>query len=384
MVDFMNSGAIDNSSVPNERTIRHIYVHIPFCARICPYCAFYKERADASQMQRFCDAVLRELDQHLNRFDSKPETIFFGGGTPTALTTAKLNFLLQGFRERLDFSQLREWTFEANPGSVSQRKAALILAHGVNRVSLGVQSWNDSLLEVLGREHNATQAEASFRLLREAGFTNLNIDLMFGVPGQTLAEWKKTLEKTVGLGPDHISAYCLTYEEDTEFFLRQARGEFQSNSEVDAEFFETAIELLEQAGYCQYEISNYARPGFESIHNRAYWAGKNYLGIGPSAVSTVDARRWQNVSDYRVYADRLFAGQSPAGPDEILTPEMKRGERIALSLRTDRGVPVDWLTRWSDDVREFVELGLIREFEGVYRLTRSGKLLADSVAEAFV
>ena len=384
MVDFMNSGAIDNSSVPNERAIRHIYVHIPFCARICPYCAFYKERADASQMQRFCDAVLRELDQHLNRLNLEPETIFFGGGTPTALTTAKLNFLLQGFRERLDFSQLREWTFEANPGSVSQRKAALILAHGVNRVSLGVQSWNDSLLEVLGREHNATQAEASFRLLREAGFTNLNIDLMFGVPGQTLAEWKKTLEKTVGLGPDHISAYCLTYEEDTEFFLRQARGELQSNSEVDAEFFETAIELLEQAGYCQYEISNYARPGFESIHNRAYWAGEDYLGIGPSAVSTVDARRWQNVSDYRVYADCLFAGQSPAGPDEILTPEMKRGERIALSLRTDRGVPVDWLTRWSDDVREFVELGLMRESGGAYRLTRSGKLLADSVAEAFV
>jgi len=335
-------------------------------------------------MQRFCDAVLRELDQHLNRLNLEPETIFFGGGTPTALTTVKLNFLLQGFRERLDFSQLREWTFEANPGSVSQRKAALILAHGINRVSLGVQSWNDSLLEVLGREHNATQAEASFRLLREAGFTNLNIDLMFGMPGQTLAEWKKTLEKTVGLGPDHISAYCLTYEEDTEFFLRQARGELQSNSEVDAEFFETAIELLEQAGYCQYEISNYARPGFESIHNRVYWAGEDYLGIGPSAVSTVDERRWQNVSDYRVYADRLFAGQSPAGPDEILTPEMKRGERIALSLRTDRGVPVDSLTRWSDDVREFVELGLMRESGGAYRLTRSGKLLADSVAEAFV
>ena len=172
---------------------------------------------------------------------SQLETIFFGGGTPTALTTAQLEFLLGGLRERLDLSRLIEWTLEANPGSVSPRKAALLRQMGVSRISLGVQSWDDELLKLLGREHNAAQAEASFHILREAGFTNVNIDLMFGLPGQTLAQWEADLEKTIGLRPDHISTYCLTYEEDTEFFLRHARGEFREDPESDAHFLESAM-----------------------------------------------------------------------------------------------------------------------------------------------
>src|SRR5205814_5843757 len=156
--------------------------------------------------------------------------LFFGGGTPTALTTAQLDLLLRGFCTRLDLSELREWTLEANPGSVSERKAKLLRDFGVNRLSLGVQSFDDELLQLLGREHSAAQAEASFHLLRQSGFKNLNIDLMFGVPGQTLAQWETTLRRALALGPDHISAYCLTYEEDTEFFLRHARGEFESDA----------------------------------------------------------------------------------------------------------------------------------------------------------
>ena len=170
-----------------------------------------------------------------------PETIFIGGGTPTALTTAQLEYLLGGFRDRLDLSALREWTVEANPGSVSPRKAEVLRSLGVNRISLGVQSWDDELLKLLGREHNAAQAEASFQILREAGFTNLNIDLMFGLPGQTLAQWEATLEKTIALGPEHISTYCLTYEEDTEFFARQVRGEFREDPDSDARFLESAM-----------------------------------------------------------------------------------------------------------------------------------------------
>src|SRR6266404_5561974 len=364
--------------------VSHLYVHIPFCARICPYCAFYKERADSSQTQRFCEALLREIEEVRDWFLLKPETIFFGGGTPTALTTAQLEFLLGGLRDRLDLSGLVEWTVEANPGSVSPRKAALLRAMGVNRLSLGVQSWDDELLKLLGREHDAAQAASSFQILREAGFANVSIDLMFGLPGQTLAQWKSDLEKTIALQPDHISTYCLTYEEDTEFFLRHARGEFREDPESDAQFLEAAMQMLQGAGFEHYEISNYARPGFASSHNRGYWAGHDYLGIGPSAFSTVGMRRWQNVSDYRAYADRILAGAPVVESTEFLTTEMTRTERIALALRTRDGISSRELKPWPQESREFIDLGLLREVNGNFILTPRGKLLADSVAEALV
>jgi oxygen-independent coproporphyrinogen-3 oxidase len=373
-----------NVQRPTREAVRHIYVHIPFCARICPYCAFYKERPDISQTQRFCEALLREVDECRTRLPIAPETIFIGGGTPTALTTAQLEYLLGGFRDRFDLSALREWTVEANPGSVSLRKAESLRRLGVNRISLGVQSWDDELLKLLGREHNAAQAEVSFHILREAGFTNLNIDLMFGLPGQTLAQWEATLQKTVALGPHHISTYCLTYEEGTDFFARQLRGEFREDPDSDARFLESAMQLLESAGFEHYEISNYARAGYASAHNRGYWAGEDYLGIGPSAFSTIGFERYQNVSDYRSYSDLVLSGGSPTSSTEALTPEIKRAERIALSLRTVRGIPASELKQWPDERREFEELGLLREVEGNCVLTRQGKLLADSVAEAFM
>jgi oxygen-independent coproporphyrinogen-3 oxidase len=364
--------------------IGHLYVHIPFCARICPYCAFYKDLLDRSQTSRFCEAILRDLDQQRASFALSPQTIYFGGGTPTALTTSQLEFVLGGFQERLELSSLREWTMEANPGSVSARKAAILRKLGITRISLGVQSWDNELLKVLGREHNADQAEQSFHVLRSAGFSNINVDLMFGLPGQTIERWKLTLEKTIALQPDHISAYCLTYEEDTEFFVRHACGELHQDVDTDAEFFQTAMSILEAAGYEQYEISNYARPGFSSIHNRAYWAGEDYLGIGPSAFSTVGMRRWQNVCDYRSYSDRLFAGRSPRNASENLTSDMKRIERIALSLRTRDGIATSELERFSEQTTELVSLGLLRESNGNFILTRKGRKLSVSVTEAFV
>ena len=382
----MASG-IDAPQFSNEsvREVRHIYVHIPFCARICPYCAFYKDLLDRSQSERFCKAVLQELvglDRRARRII--PSTIYFGGGTPTALNIAQLELLLRGFHQALDLSPLIEWTIEANPGSVSARKAAVLKKFGISRISLGVQSWDDELLKVLGREHSADQAAESFRILRDAGFTNINADLMFGLPGQTLDQWRATLDKTIALQPDHISTYCLTYEEDTEFFLRHARGEFRQDEDMDADFFEMTMAILEDAGYEQYEISNYARPGFESVHNRAYWLGKDYLGIGPSAVSTIGMLRWQNVRDYRAYIDRTLAGQSPLESSEDLTPEMKRTERVALALRTRDGVPGSELEHFARETNELVVLELLRESHGNFVLTRKGKALADSVAEAFL
>ena len=385
-IQKMVSAAADALQFPAEvvSPIRHLYVHIPFCARICPYCAFYKDLLDRSQTSRFCEAILSDLDLLRTRFAILPETIYFGGGTPTALTTGQLEFLLKRFAQHLDLSSLQEWTIEANPGSVSARKAALLRSLGITRISLGVQSWNDDLLKLLGREHNARQAEESFRLLRAAGFSNINVDLMFGLPGQTIEQWKLTLEKTIALQPDHISAYCLTYEEDTEFFLRHARGEFRQDVDSDAEFFELAMSTLENAGYEHYEISNYARPGFASVHNYAYWLGKDYLGIGPSAVSTVGMQRRQNVCDYRAYIDRVLSGQSPAGSSEDLTSEMKRIERIALSLRTRDGVSASELKGFTQQTNELIALELLHQSKGNVVLTRKGKALADSVAEAFL
>jgi len=379
-----NAGAARDLSGAAGAAIRHIYVHIPFCARICPYCAFYKDKLDRSQTSRFCEAIVQEITALAAQFPIIPTTIFFGGGTPSALSTDQLEFLLTGFSNALDLSGLKEFTLEANPGSVSARKAALLRKLGVSRISLGVQSWDDGLLQLLGREHSAGQAEESFHLLRDAGFENINIDLMFGLPGQTDEQWKRTLDKTISLRPNHVSAYCLTYEEDTDFFLRHSRGELRSDADLESDFFALAMDALQNSKYQHYEISNYALPGFESVHNRAYWAGKNYLGIGPSAFSTVDFVRWQNVADYRIYADRVLGGSCAIGSTEDLTPEMKEVERLALGLRTRDGVPVEDLASWPKETAEFVELGLLARSGRNLVLTRNGKCVADSVAAAFV
>ena len=380
----MSDSVNNNRAEDPSDAIRHLYVHIPFCARICPYCAFYKELLDRSQTPKFCEAILQELQNHARNRSLQAQTIYFGGGTPTALTTAQLQFLLSGFRSELDLSDLTEFTIEANPGSVSATKAALLLRLGVTRISLGVQSWDDDLLKLLGREHSAQQAEQSFEIFRDAGFKNLNVDLMFGLPGQTIGQWRETLERTITLAPEHISTYCLTYEEDTEFFLRHARGEFRQDTDADAEFLELAMSLLEAAGYEHYEISNYARPGFRSAHNRAYWSGADYLGIGPSAFSTIGLVRSQNVPDFRRYSDAVLSSGNAIGSVENLTQEMKRAERVALSLRTDGGVPARLLDSFATETGEFVRLGLMRRANDRFVLTRAGKALADSVAAELV
>lgn len=388
MVNRANHNPAENGSAsePGATTdiIRHLYVHIPFCARICPYCAFYKDLLDRSQTDRFCSAILEDLKQCSERWKLLPRTIYFGGGTPTALTTNQLEYLLRGLKGQVDLSELAEWTVEANPGSVSRRKAEILKTFGVNRISLGVQSWDERLLTLLGREHSAPQAVESVRILRAAGFNNINIDLMFGLPGQTIDQWRFTLEKTIELGPEHISTYCLTYEEDTDFFARHARGEFHQDPDGDADFFEEAMSLLEAAGYEHYEISNYARPGFASSHNNSYWAGDDYVGIGPSAFSTVGLRRWQNVCDYREYSARIFGGRSPVASEENLTDAMKRTERIALLLRTSQGVSPNLVASNAGGISEFLKLGLLRQSNGNFVLTRAGKALANSVAEALI
>ena len=234
--------------------IRHLYFHVPFCPKLCPYCCFYVETGAKNKTTAFLDALLREVDAAKASYDVRPETIYFGGGTPSALTVEQLEYLLGGLRDRLDLSALREWTFEVNPATVRPEKARVLRAAGVSRISLGVQSWDDALLKTLGRVHDARQAEATFVTLREAGFDNINIDLMFAVPGQTLAQWQATLAKTIALRSEHVSSYCLTYEEDTAYFRQLQLGTFRQDDDRDADLFETTIDTLTGAGFDHYEI----------------------------------------------------------------------------------------------------------------------------------
>lgn len=356
--------------------VRHLYVHIPFCPKVCPYCSFYKEASDRNKTKSFLEAMLKEAESAARGL--RPESVFFGGGTPTALSTGQLEFLINGLRERIDFSGVKEFTIEMNPATVSLEKASALLGMGVNRVSMGVQSWDDGLLRVLGRVHSAAQAERSYRILREAGVANVNLDLIFGIPGQTAGQWQASLERTLALVPDHISAYCLTYEEDTAFFEKFTRGEYAPEEGRDAGFFEQAMETLEGAGYAQYEISNYARPGRECLHNLAYWQGEEYAGLGPSAFSTRAGRRWRNVADTSAYTARVHGGLALEDFSEDVPESLRASERTAFALRTSAGISPS-----GADPRKLAALetnGLITLTGDKVVLTRRGRLVADEVA----
>ena len=364
--------------------IRHLYFHIPFCPKLCPYCSFYVETGAKNRTTQFLDALLREVDNANALHQLRPETIYFGGGTPSALTCQQLEYLLGGLRERLDLSALREWTFEVNPATVREDKARVLKHAGISRISLGVQSWDDALLKTLGRVHNAAGAEKTFDLLRGAGFDNLNIDLMFAVPGQTVEQWHATLDRTIAMRPEHVSSYCLTYEEDTAYFRQLQLGTFVQDNDRDADLFEATIDKLMSAGFDHYEISNYARPGYESAHNFAYWRGADYLGFGPSAFSTVGLHRWQVLPDTAEYTRRILAGESVIHFTEDLSEKTRLGEIAAFGVRTREGVLTRDLERWADDLEQFHKLGFLENRDGHTILTRRGKLMADAVAEAFV
>ncbi len=376
--------AANETLAPVPDPVRHLYIHIPFCPKVCPYCSFYKEASDRNKTQRFLDAVLHELDRRQESIALRPETIFFGGGTPSALSTPQLDYLLSGLRARLDLTALQEWTLEMNPATVSLEKARALRDLGVNRISMGVQSWDEQLLVALGRVHNRAQAERSYAILREGGFDNVNLDFIFAIPTQTREQWEATLRKTVEMAPEHISAYCLTYEEDTAFYSRFQKGELRQDEAWDADLFEMTMDLLEGAGYEQYEISNYARPGRDCRHNLAYWQGADYLGLGPSAFSTVGARRWQNTPDTSTYNDQILSGGAAESFSESLNDSGRLGERLAFGLRTNRGIPRALLSPWKEEIEQFEAGGLLAGQGGHLRLTRRGKMVADSIAEAFV
>lgn len=365
--------------------MHHLYVHIPFCHRICPYCSFYKHQHGNTDMTAFVEAILTEARLQGERMPVELRTVFLGGGTPTALSEVHLERLLAGLRETFDFSDVAEFCLEANPRTITESKAAMMRRLGVTRVSLGVQAWDEATLKTLGRDHAPAEAEETFHLLRGAGFPSVNLDLMFSIPGQSPEAWEQTLTRTIALQPDHISAYNLNYEEDTEFFQRLTRGQYREDTETDARMFFTALDLLEAGGYEHYEISNYARAGHRSLHNECYWRGSDYLGLGPSAFSTHDGRRWQNVTDTSRYIAAMGAGTPEIQSAEVITPEKRLIERFGLELRTARGLPVDLVGESQRKMlASLAEDGLLRIEQGMIRLNREGKPLVDSIAVALL
>jgi oxygen-independent coproporphyrinogen-3 oxidase len=293
------------------------------------------------------------------------------------LSPTHLTRLFTGLREICDFSSIEEITLEANPATFTSRTAQLYQDLGVSRVSLGVQSFLGKHLETLGREHTPMQAITSVHLLREATNLEVNIDLIFSVPGQSLLDWEDTLTQALALQPDHLSAYNLTYEEDTAFFEKFQSGDFSDDPDLNAKMFILAEEILTASGYEHYETSNYALPGKRSRHNEGYWVGNDYLGLGPSAVSTLNRTRHQNVCDTADYLKRIASVGHAQDDIEVLDDEAWRLERIALQLRTAEGLPLKFLSPGTNlaPINHLVE-----ETRTHLRLIGEGPLLVDSIA----
>ncbi|MBX7158414.1 MAG: radical SAM family heme chaperone HemW [Verrucomicrobiae bacterium] len=360
-------------------SLQHLYIHIPFCPRICPYCSFYVQPANRRLMPSLIDAILQEFDYYKKKYPLRIKTIFLGGGTPSALPTSELERLISVLTKHFAPT---EFTLEMNPTTVSSEKAKILYELGINRVSLGAQSFDPNVLATLGRQHSPEKIIRSYEILHETGFPNLNIDLMFAVPGQSIESWQKTLEKTLSLQPEHISTYCLTYEEDTPFFEKIQKGQWQRNLEVETEFYLTSILTLEKAGFQHYEISNFAKPGKISEHNFAYWRGSNFIGLGPSAVSTVENQRWQNISDLTLYLQGAQKNQWQKTNQETLSDELREKEKIIFGLRTNEGAAIN--PKFFDSFQQLISAGYAQETKGRWILTQEGKLRADAIGEFFL
>ena len=361
--------------------VKHLYIHVPFCHRICPYCSFYKHTFGDINQSELVESLLKELSHRKNQHEFAIETIYLGGGTPSALSYKNLERLLSGIGDIVKLEHLNEWGIEVNPSTFDYKKASMIKKQGVSRVSLGIQSWNQSTLKTLGRDHSPCDAKESFEILKSCQFNSLNIDLMFSIPGQSLADWEEDLKETIALKPQHVSAYNLNYEEDTEFFDRLKKGEFFEDQEKDGDHFSLAMKELINAGYNHYETSNYALKGHQSKHNSSYWEGKDYLGIGPGAFSTVSGKRWRNVPDTKKYIFLLKSNTINLieTEKETIDDDSYRIERIALQLRTSSGLDFDYVKNNLEKVNELESDNLIYKSDDKLRLTKKGKMLADSV-----
>ena len=330
----------------SEATGPGLYVHWPFCLSKCAYCDFNSvalaETGGESFLRRYAEALKREWAQRAEGEEFKGarfQTVYFGGGTPTIVPTAVLLSAARAFGLSDKGGEERETSLEANPESADEGKLAALRQVGFNRLSLGVQSFSDETLRFLGRRHSAAEARAAIAAARRAGFENLSLDLIYGVPGEAPAGWQATLKEALAIGPQHISAYCLAVEEGTELARRLARGEFAPTPpDLQAEMLWLGREMLTGAGYEHYEISNYARPGFACRHNRNYWRRGEYLGLGAGAHSFRNGVRWWNLSSPLAYVAALEEGRLPVAGAERLSLREAGREFLFLGLRQSEGV----------------------------------------------
>jgi oxygen-independent coproporphyrinogen III oxidase len=397
------------TSEPSNKPVTSLYVHVPFCAQKCTYCAFYSEASTGELINRYVDALIRELE--LVAPDLRPRTIFFGGGTPSLLNVRQWEKLLEAM-DRLGLAGAEEWTVECNPATVSADKARLLRSQGVNRISMGVQSLDDNLLDRLGRVHSRDMVFRSFDTLRAAGFDNINVDLMFAIPGQTMAVWRETLSEAMALGSEHLSTYEVIYEEDTPLYQMLQAGQFDVDEELACAMYDELLAHAARAGFRQYEIANFARdsrageapsgvgngaaadfPVFACRHNINYWRGGSFHGLGPSAAGYVRGVRTKNWSNTQLYCEQLEQGRRAVESREELPSRARAGEVAAFGLRMNAGWPFElfrnvtgWDLRdeWSEEMGRLVGQGWGSRDGERFQLTAAGLRFADSAAELFL
>lgn len=376
-----------------------LYIHIPFCVRKCLYCDFYSlptgkgpvskrlKEIEIDQQPDFLDALNVELSRVPPGFS--PETIFIGGGTPTELSDPDFSRFFEGIRKHIDVSRVVEWTCESNPGTLTADKVDIMLEGGVNRVSMGVQSLTPSVLEFIGRIHSPDEAIEGYHLLRSKGVTNINLDFMYGIPGQTLEMIERDLQKAIELGPEHIACYCLIFEDGTPLNDLRNKGFLKEvDDDTELEQYTRVREILTGSGYQHYEISNYAKPGFESLHNKLYWSAGEYIGCGPSAHSHWKGRRYGNIRNLDEYNRRLLAGKSVLQFEEELSLEARAREALVMYLRQMQGVSrsefarktgYDYQSMCADEIKWLVDIGMVESSEDRLKLTPQGVFVSDAV-----
>ena len=366
------------------------YVHIPFCTQICYYCDFSKVFIKNQPV----DAYLEHLIQETRSYEiGKLRTLYIGGGTPTALSAQQLAYLLTELPKVMDLSEVEEFTIEANPGDLDPDKIAVLKESQVNRVSLGVQTFDNKMLKKIGRGHQEQDIYDNIRHLKQAGFDNISIDLIYALPGQTMDQVKENVAKAIDLDIPHMSLYSLILENHTVFMNRMRRGKLPlPKEELEAEMFEYIIEELEKAGFEHYEISNFSKPGFESRHNLVYWDNAEYYGLGAGASGYVDGIRYKNHGPIRHYLEAVEAGKARI-TEEHLTLEEKMEEELFLGLRKKTGVSkarfeekfgISFDQRYGQVVASLTEQGFLVPDDKQVRMTKRGLFLGDTVAEKFI
>lgn len=366
------------------------YVHIPFCTQICYYCDFSKVFIKNQPVDAYLEALIKEFESYqINSL----KTLYIGGGTPTAITAKQLDYLLSHLQQHLQLDQLEEFTIEANPGDLTEDKIAVLGQSAVNRISLGVQIFNDKQLKQIGRSHTEAQIYTTIASLKEAGFQNMSIDLIYALPGQTIQQVKENVAKALALDIPHLSLYSLILEHHTVFMNKMRRGKLQLPTEdLEAEMFEYIISEMEANGFEHYEISNFTKPGFESRHNLMYWNNDEYFGCGAGASGYLDGIRYRNRIPIQHYLKAVADGNARLS-EEVLTKEEMMEEELFLGLRKKSGVSVSrfqekfglsFESRYGPVVRELQSQGLLVEDKDFIRMTKKGLFLGDSVAEKFI